>query len=452
MDTKLYDSNAVLESEEYNNFVQIILDSFSIATKNVFAIYNVEGKSKWCSCDDLHAPLCKYIHENEQLWKICEKDHIRRTNCDYFKKKNGTIKDHCCFGLWNISYPIYINNKLYCTVITGQKKLSSKEDNDISNYVFYNTVNNLITNGNIDKKTKQHLVNCFNKVENTDSLEESTLGHLANIEKNLLNLLTSIDKQFSRRVKRLTLTRHELHRPNINVKNIALKTKLELENIFKTTQEIDTKTSLSYALLDIEQVINYSKLFSVIIENISSSYTSDMVTINIKRVNILELIKISIDINQSCAENKDVVFDDMVIANLDSKIIEGDEGLLFRMFVNIYQNAVKYSYTGHNSTRQRTVRTEIKEIDGLINVTVTNFGTGITREELESGSIWEEGVRGILSSERHRTGSGLGLPQIRKIAQAHNGSAYIDSEPMSDNITTGPYLTKVIIKLPRLIG
>lgn len=451
MDTKLYPSKAMLDTEEYNNFVQIILNSFSTATGSVFAMYDVGGHSNWCSSNDLLSPLCKFLQKDEFLMKFCEDDHRRRTCTDYFDKSPDAIMDCCCFGLWNISYPIFVKGKLHCTLITGQKRLLDEKEDGYSIEIFNSKVSDLLETGQIDKDTEQNLINLFDEVPRIDSLETSALEHLANVEENFIKLIENIDKQFNRRVKRLTLTRHELHRPNINVKNLVLKAKASLHDLFINSKDIETKTLLSNAITDLEKVVGYSKLFSIIIENISSSYRDGFYSLNAKELDIVKLVSSAIDMNILCAENKDVVFEELDVSKLSSRKVQGDEGLLFRAFVNIYQNAVKYSFTGHKIHRPRSIRTNIFETDSEIIIKVSNYGIGITAKELETKSIWEEGIRGVLSSERHRTGSGLGLPQILKIAQQHNGTAQINSVPMSENIITGPYLTILTLVLPRLI-
>ena len=64
-----------------------------------------------------------------------------------------------------------------------------------------------------------------------------------------------------------------------------------------------------------------------------------------------------------------------------------------------------------------------------------------------AGKVWHDEVRGSLSSDRHRTGSGLGLYQVDQIIQQHHGRRSIESMPIG-NPKIGPYLTKVSILLP----
>jgi len=115
--------------------------------------------------------------------------------------------------------------------------------------------------------------------------------------------------------------------------------------------------------------------------------------------------------------------------------------------INIYQNAVKYSFFG-NATKPRTVRTKCRSDNQSFRIEISNYGIGILEQELVSMSIWEEGTRGLLSSDRERMGSGLGLPQIKQIIEAHNGSVEITSNPLTEDIIDGPYLTTLIVNLP----
>jgi signal transduction histidine kinase len=120
---------------------------------------------------------------------------------------------------------------------------------------------------------------------------------------------------------------------------------------------------------------------------------------------------------------------------------------LTRAFKNLYHNAVKYSYSGlglsSSSTYQkRWISTEIGPIDnGSFYVEIQNYGVGIAPDEIEG--IFEPGTRGRYSIDRHRTGSGIGLSQVRRIVLRHNGAVSITSEKRG-----GPWVTTVRVILP----
>lgn len=120
---------------------------------------------------------------------------------------------------------------------------------------------------------------------------------------------------------------------------------------------------------------------------------------------------------------------------------------LTRAFKNLYRNAVKYSYSGRGLTpsstyQRRWISSEIGPVDsGSFYVEVQNYGVGIAQDEI--GGIFEPGTRGRYSIDRHRTGSGIGLSQVKRIIVRHNGDVSITSEKRG-----GPWGTTVRVILP----
>ena len=117
------------------------------------------------------------------------------------------------------------------------------------------------------------------------------------------------------------------------------------------------------------------------------------------------------------------------------------------VFINLYSNAVKYSYSG-SAASERYIRTEclraFMDDYAYLVIKVSNFGVGILREEIENELIFQPGYRGKLSLDRNRTGSGTGLYVVREIVEReHNGKVEVESVKKN-----GGYLTTVTIMLP----
>lgn len=112
-----------------------------------------------------------------------------------------------------------------------------------------------------------------------------------------------------------------------------------------------------------------------------------------------------------------------------SVVADGVEHLLSRMVAYILDNAIKYSFE-----REGFIRVSLSENLGNAWISVENFGVGMTREEIDTGKLFELGRRGDLAWDRNREGSGIGLAEVKRIADIHNGSVNLESKASG----TGP--------------
>jgi heavy metal sensor kinase len=97
----------------------------------------------------------------------------------------------------------------------------------------------------------------------------------------------------------------------------------------------------------------------------------------------------------------------------------GDEGLLRRMILNLLDNAIKYTPAGG------TIDVRLERVDGQIRLIVTDTGIGIPVEAV--AFIFERFYRLEKSRTRTEGGSGLGLPIVKWVAEAHRGRVEVES-------------------------
>lgn len=95
-------------------------------------------------------------------------------------------------------------------------------------------------------------------------------------------------------------------------------------------------------------------------------------------------------------------------------------------FMNIISNAVKYTPEGGRVEITTSVS------GGFANITVTDSGIGISKEDLPH--IFDRFFRVKGKATRHITGSGLGLSLVKEVVEAHQG--YIDVQSELDKGTT----------------
>jgi len=138
-------------------------------------------------------------------------------------------------------------------------------------------------------------------------------------------------------------------------------------------------------------------------------------TITRERVNLSDLLTDVADSLRPLAEAKSLALHCQVP---DGLILTGDTDALVRLFVNLLDNAIKYTEQGSISM------TACSGADGLI-VEVTDTGIGIPPHHLSH--IFDRFYR--VDPARSSGGAGLGLAIARQIAQAHGGRVEVRSAP-----------------------
>jgi two-component system OmpR family sensor kinase len=112
----------------------------------------------------------------------------------------------------------------------------------------------------------------------------------------------------------------------------------------------------------------------------------------------------------------------------------GDEDLLRQLVLNVLQNAVQHTVAGGS------VSIDIHEDADQISIRVADNGPGIP--EGDRARVFDRFVQ--LDPSRRGTGTGLGLPIARWIAEAHHGTLVLES--------SGPSGSTFRISLPRSAG
>ncbi|MCH1640732.1 HAMP domain-containing histidine kinase [Paenibacillus timonensis] len=110
---------------------------------------------------------------------------------------------------------------------------------------------------------------------------------------------------------------------------------------------------------------------------------------------------------------------DLIIQEEIPTVITGDAGRLIQVFVNLLNNAYKYTSEGSIDIR-------IIETADHVNVSISDTGTGIASDELPH--IFERFYRGDKSRNRRTGGAGIGLAIVKAIVEAHGGSIDVESK------------------------
>jgi signal transduction histidine kinase len=125
---------------------------------------------------------------------------------------------------------------------------------------------------------------------------------------------------------------------------------------------------------------------------------------------------------------KDLTLD----VDLEDTIIEADEDQLNQVWSNLLVNSIKFT------PEVKRIRVELKVIEGMAIVKVSDKGIGIPEDELDA--IFKPFYKIDKSRDRSISGSGLGLSITKRIIDIHSGTIQATSRHRKG--------TDIIVKLP----
>jgi two-component system phosphate regulon sensor histidine kinase PhoR len=98
----------------------------------------------------------------------------------------------------------------------------------------------------------------------------------------------------------------------------------------------------------------------------------------------------------------------------------GDKDKLKQVFVNLLQNAIKYTDEG-------SIEVLLNEEKKFLNIAIKDTGIGIPQEDLNR--VFERFYRVDKARSRAVGGTGLGLAIVKHIIEAHNSKIVVASKP-----------------------
>jgi heavy metal sensor kinase len=145
--------------------------------------------------------------------------------------------------------------------------------------------------------------------------------------------------------------------------------------------------------------------------------------LQLEQIALAELLGAAIDLIRPLAEAKAIALNENIP---DSQSLQGDFDLLMRLFVNLLDNAVKF--TPENGRVSLQVETQANDVQ----ITVGDTGPGIAVEHLSH--LFErfyraEGDRARRPDDYGPGGAGLGLAIANEITRFHGGQLLVESQP-----------------------
>jgi heavy metal sensor kinase len=118
----------------------------------------------------------------------------------------------------------------------------------------------------------------------------------------------------------------------------------------------------------------------------------------------------------------------VVLGAMSSATVLGDELRLRELFLNLVDNAVKYSRSGG------TVHVDLMAVSGQARVSISDNGIGISHED--QPKIFDRFYRTDEARAHTKKGTGLGLAICAWIAESHHGRIDVQSEVGKGSVFT----------------
>jgi len=189
-------------------------------------------------------------------------------------------------------------------------------------------------------------------------------------------------------------------------KNISNEEREEYEDII--IEETDRLLNLSTNMLKLSKLQNQTRIT------------------NKDQIDIAEQIRKAITLLEPKWQEKEIKFN----ISLEEKYFFGDEELTYQIWINLIDNAIKFSKTNGK------IDITLKEKDGVLEYRIRDYGIGMSEDE--SKNIFARFYQ--IDKSHSEKGSGLGLAIVKRIVELSDGNIEVQSKENKG--------TTIIVKLP----
>jgi heavy metal sensor kinase len=237
-------------------------------------------------------------------------------------------------------------------------------------------------------------------------IEVKTKDELGRLASTLNEMFGRLEKAFKRQKQFTSDASHELRAP------LAI---IEAESTL-TLQKDRTRNDYRKSLETISQEAH--RMARIVDQLLALARTeSGEEKLSLRKVNLSRLVaKLSSDVEMLCRD-RGLNYE---LGQMESLVVKGDRTKLRQLFLNILDNAIKYTPSGGK------VSVSVRSEGEMAVVSVDDTGIGIPPEDLPH--IFERFYRVDKARSRSEGGSGLGLAIAKRIAEIHGGRIEVESK------------------------
>lgn len=176
--------------------------------------------------------------------------------------------------------------------------------------------------------------------------------------------------------------------------NLSEEERREYSNIIK--EESNRLLNLSTNILKLSKLQNQNRIT------------------NKDQIDVADQIRKAISLLEPKWNKKEIIFN----VSLEKKYFYGDEELIFQIWINLIDNAIKFS------KQKGRIDIILKEKDNSIEIKIKDYGIGMDEEE--KNRIFTRFYQ--IDRSHSEKGSGLGLAIVKRIIELSNGKIEVESK------------------------
>jgi signal transduction histidine kinase len=401
--------------------VESILEAFSKATG--LPIFAFLGDSKvFQSSMETMPPFCKAMLNSPEMSPRCVEDGLRRAQKVEPEADSKANVQYCHAGMLNGRCEIDTGSVGTLYILFGSKK-------SVDETALKRRMAIIKIASNFSEQLGKELSDADRADENAGDIESSDIA--------LMNAISSVIEQLiGATVRFRSLTINMAHELSLMMVNMGLLSnemeepisQLAWDNIDSAKAELTIQKNHIYheCQLGLHVVRNF-------LSHTSETRYAEVVRPRFAEIDLVEIISDMVDLHKFLADTKNITFQVFDLADVP-KII-GSEMEIRRLFHNILNNAIKYSYHSIAKVR-RTIRitAKVPYDPGFLRrrfaIAIENYGLGITKDEVSN--VFKAGFRGQQATAEVPVGAGIGLSEARKIMKLHNGEIKIRSRQLHE--------------------
>ena len=247
---------------------------------------------------------------------------------------------------------------------------------------------NTIASGDFNVLVKTNELDPFNEVADNVNRMAKELGYLEKLRQDFISDVS-----------------HEIQSPLTSISGFAM--------LLKKGNLSENQISHYANIIETE-----SKRLSKLSENLLrlSNLESEDNNLNLKKYQINKQIESILLMLEPQWSAKNITLD----VSLDETIVCGDEDLLSQVFINLLNNAIKFTPANGN------IGVSLSRVENGIECKISDTGMGISPQD--QPRIFERFYKADKSRDRSFGGNGLGLSIVKKIIDLHGGKISLISE------------------------